>query len=117
CFHVTGVQTLDLTISSYAYNKKKHLKGRFKFAEGLVGQAAIEQDTLLRTEIPRDYVSITSGLIGERRPECILIVPLITNEEVYGVLEFAGFGKFDSSQVKFVQEISLITRSEERRVG
>lgn len=95
--------------ASYAYNKKKHLKGRFKFAEGLVGQAAIEQDTLLRTEIPRDYVSITSGLIGERRPECILIVPLITNEEVYGVLEFAGFGKFDSSQVKFVQEISLIT--------
>ena len=95
--------------SSYAYHKKKHLKGRFKFAEGLVGQAAIEQDTLLRTEIPRDYVSITSGLIGERRPECILIVPLITNEQVYGVLEFAGFGRFDSSQVKFVQEISLIT--------
>jgi PAS domain S-box-containing protein len=37
-----------------------------------------------------------------------LIVPLITNEEVYGVLEFAGFRKFDPSQVKFVQELSLI---------
>lgn len=95
--------------SSYAYNKKKHLKGKFKFAEGLVGQSAIEQETLLRTEIPKDYVSITSGLLGERRPECILIVPLITNEQVYGVMEFAGFGRFDSSQVKFVQEISLIT--------
>jgi PAS domain S-box-containing protein len=35
-------------------------------------------------------------------------VPLITNEEVYGVLEFAGFKKFDPSQVKFVQELSLI---------
>src|SRR5690606_5043441 len=95
--------------ASYAYNKKKHLKGRFKFAEGLVGQSAIEQETLLRTEVPKDYVSITSGLLGERKPECILIVPLITNEQVYGVMEFAGFGKFDPSQVRFVQEISLST--------
>lgn len=95
--------------ASFAYNKKKHLKGKFKFAEGLVGQSAIEQETLLRTEIPKDYVSVTSGLLGERKPECILIVPLITNEQVYGVMEFAGFGKFDQSQVKFVQEISLIT--------
>lgn len=94
--------------SSFAYNKKKYLKAKFKFAEGLVGQAAIEQDTLLRTEIPGDYVSITSGLLGDKRPQCILIVPLITDEKVYGVLEFAGFEKFDSSQVKFVEEISLI---------
>ncbi|MBW3544270.1 MAG: PAS domain S-box protein [Bacteroidetes bacterium] len=94
--------------ASYAYNKKKYLKGSYRFAEGLVGQAAIEQDTLLRTEIPRDYVSITSGLLGEQRPNCILIVPLITNEQVYGVMEFAGFGKFSSRNVKFVEEISLI---------
>jgi PAS domain S-box-containing protein len=94
--------------SSYAYNKKKYLQASFKFAEGLVGQSAIEQDTLLRTEIPHDYVSVTSGLLGEQRPTCLLIVPLITNEKVYGVLEFAGFHKFDSSQVKFVEEISLI---------
>ncbi len=94
--------------SSYAYNKKKYLKAKFKFAEGLVGQSAIEQDTLLRTEIPHDYISVTSGLLGDKRPTSILIVPLITDEKVYGVLEFAGFEKFNSSQVKFVEEISLI---------
>jgi PAS domain S-box-containing protein len=75
----------------------------------LVGQAAIEQDTLLRTEIPHNYLSITSGLLGEQRPDCLLIVPLITNEQVYGVMEFAGFGKFTPKHVKFVEEISLIT--------
>lgn len=94
--------------ASYAYNKKKHLKGQFKFAEGLVGQSAIEQDTILRTEIPYDYVSVTSGLLGDQRPEALLIVPLITNEQVYGVLEFAGFEKFSARDVKFVEEISLI---------
>lgn len=94
--------------ASYAYNKKKYLNARFKFAQGLVGQSAVEQDTLLRTEIPRDYVTITSGLLGDQRPKSILVVPLITNEQVFGVLEFAGFSKFTPSQVKFVQEISLI---------
>ena len=95
--------------ASYAYNKKKYVQNSFKFAEGLVGQAAIEQDTLLRTEIPYDYVTITSGLLGDQRPESLLIVPLITNEQVYGVLEFAAFEKFSSRDVKFVEEISLIT--------
>lgn len=95
--------------ASYAYNKKKHLKAHFRFAEGLVGQAAVEQDTVFRTEIPYDYVTVTSGLLGDQRPEALLIVPLITNEQVYGVLEFASFEKFSSRDVKFVEEISLIT--------
>jgi len=94
--------------ASYAYTRKKYLKAKFKFAEGLVGQAAAEKDTVLRTEIPEEYVTITSGILGDQRPKCILIVPLITNEEVYGVLEFAGFRRFDPSQVNFVQELSLI---------
>jgi PAS domain S-box-containing protein len=94
--------------ASYAYGRKKYLKTKFKFAEGLVGQAAIEKDTVLRTEIPHDYVTLTSGILGDQRPTCILVVPLITNEEVYGVLEYAGLKKFDPSQIKFVQELSLI---------
>ena len=111
-FYVTNNENeedlfIEMT-ASYAYNKKKNLKASFKFAEGLVGQSAIEQATILRTEIPYDYVSVTSGILGDQRPEAILIVPLITNEQVYGVLEFAGFKKFSSTHVKFVEEISVI---------
>lgn len=98
--------------ASYAYHKKKYLSARFKFAEGLIGQAAIEQDTILRTEVPDNYVTITSGLLGDRKPKCILIVPLITvigsDKEVFGVLELAGFEKFNSRNVRFVNEISEI---------
>ncbi len=94
--------------ASFAYSRKKYLKRTFRFAEGLVGQAAAEKDILIRTEIPDDYLSITSGILGEQKPKCILIVPLITNEEVIGLLEFAGMQKFDASQIKFVQELSVI---------
>ena len=94
--------------SAYAYHKKKYIQGKFKFAEGLVGQAAVEKDYILRTEIPEDYVTITSGILGDKRPTGILITPLITEEKVYGVVEFAGFHRFTESQIKFVKEISLI---------
>ena len=94
--------------SAYAYHKKKYMEVKFKFAEGLVGQAAVEKDYILRTEIPPDYVTITSGILGDKRPTGILVTPLITEEKVYGVVEFAGFHRFTESQIKFVQEISLI---------
>ena len=94
--------------ASFAYGRKKYLKKSFRFAEGLVGQAAAERDYVMRTEIPTEYVTISSGILGDQKPNCILIVPLITNEEVYGVVEFAGLKKFDPSQIKFVQELSLI---------
>ncbi len=95
--------------SSYAYQKKKYLQKEFKLAEGLVGQCAIEKDTILRLEIPDDYMTISSGLLGDRKPKSLLFVPLITNnEQVYGVLEFAGFERFTNTEIKFVEEISII---------
>jgi PAS domain S-box-containing protein len=94
--------------AAYAYNRKKYLNGRFRFAQGLVGQAAAEQDSILRLEIPDDYVSITSGILGDQRPKCLLITPFITNEKVYGVVELAAFRRFSEGQIKFVEELSLI---------
>jgi PAS domain S-box-containing protein len=102
-----GEPTIEMK-ASYAYHRKKYLKSSFKFAEGLVGQSAIERDKIIRTEIPDDYVHITSGLLGDKRPRCILIVPLITDEVVYGVLEFASLHKFSQKEIDFVQEISVI---------
>lgn len=110
-FYVVNEEDDPVTIemrASYAYGRKKYLQKQFRFAEGLVGQAVAEKDAILRTEIPDEYMTISSGILGDQRPACLLIVPLITNEEVYGVLEFAGFKKFDSSQVNFVKELSLI---------
>jgi len=53
--------------ASFAYSRKKYLKKTFRFAEGLVGQAAAEKDVVIRTEIPDDYLSITSGILGEQK--------------------------------------------------
>lgn len=102
--HQPFIKLLNL----YAYGKKKHVKKTFKFGEGLVGQSAIERDVVFRVEIPNDYVSITSGLIGENRPKCIFVMPLITNEKIYGLLEFAAIQRFSEMEVEIIKEVSEI---------
>jgi PAS domain S-box-containing protein len=94
--------------TSYAYKRKKYLKAEFEFAEGLIGQAAIEKDIILRTEIPDNYVTISSGLMGDKKPKSILIVPLIANDTVHGVLELASIQKFSELQVKILSGIGEI---------
>lgn len=94
--------------ASYAYNRKKYLHAEFKFAQGLVGQAAVEKDSILRTEIPDDYLTITSGLLGDRKPKSLFITPFIANDTVYGVVELASFRKFTDLQCKLIKELSNI---------
>lgn len=93
-------------VSSYAYNRRKYVKAKFALGEGLVGQAILEKDTVHRTEIPYDYVTITSGILGDNRPTALLFVPLITEGEVFGVLEIASFKPFTELQIRFLETLS-----------
>lgn len=95
-------------LASYAYNRKKYLNAELKLGEGLVGQASIEQDIIHRTEIPDSYISVTSGILGDKKPSSLLIVPLITEERLQGALEFASFKPFDEVEIEFIKEIGEI---------
>lgn len=95
-------------VSCYAYNRKKHIRKRFNISQGLVGQCAFEKDTIHRTEIPEDYVTITSGILGDQKPGSLLLVPLISDEELYGVIEIAGFNRFTELQVRFLEQLSEV---------
>ncbi len=95
-------------IASYAYNRKKYLDTEIKLGVSLVGEAAIEQDIIHRKEIPADYVTITSGILGDKKPQSILIVPLISEEKLQGALEFASLGDFKQVEINFLKEIAEI---------
>ncbi|WP_258168521.1 HAMP domain-containing protein, partial [Paenibacillus sp. AR247] len=72
--------------ASYAYQNRKHLSNRFHAGEGLVGQCLVEKQRILLTNVPHDYVMISSGL-GEAVPLNIVLLPIIFEEHVLGVLE------------------------------
>ena len=91
-------------VSSYAFNRKKHEKKKVMAGEGLLGQVYLEKITKYITEIPHDYFRIVSGL-GETDPQAILIVPLLSDNNAYGIVELASFKKFEAYEIAFVEKL------------
>jgi PAS domain S-box-containing protein len=88
----------------YAYNRKKHQEHRVNPGEGLIGQVMFEKQTTYLTNIPADYVRITSGL-GEALPRNLLIVPLKIDNNILGVVEIASFQSIRPYQIGFVERL------------
>lgn len=89
----------------YAWDKKKYLNHKIHKGEGLSGQAWQEGDTIYLTEVPQNYIKISSGL-GDANPTSVLIVPLKVNDQIFGVVEIASFNTFADFEMEFVQKIA-----------
>ncbi len=96
-------------LATYAYNRRKYINQEFSIGQGLIGQCAYEMDYIYRTDIPDDYTTITSGILGEKKPASLLIVPLIADEKLQGVIEFASLdSEIPEVTIKFLRELSEI---------
>jgi HAMP domain-containing protein/signal transduction histidine kinase/DNA-binding response OmpR family regulator len=91
--------------AGYAYKPRKNVPTEFHLGEGLVGQAALEKRPILLSDVPPDYVRITSGL-GEAKPYNIIVLPVLFEGDTRAVIELASFQRFSAVHQDFLNQLT-----------
>jgi len=102
-FFVLEEKILNMT-ASFAYNKQRIIENKISIDSGLLGRAIKEKQSILLSEIPDNYLNITSGL-GESHPKFLIIVPLKFENNILGVIEIASLTEFEKYKIDFTEEI------------
>ncbi|MDM8565714.1 ATP-binding protein [Candidatus Halobeggiatoa sp. HSG11] len=91
--------------ASYAFNHGKSLNNVFKLGDGLIGQAALEQEIISIVNVPENYAHIISGT-GHAIPHNIIIVPIVYNHTLKGVIELGSLQPFPADIQQFLATIT-----------
>ncbi|QKV81219.1 HAMP domain-containing protein [Amycolatopsis sp. Hca4] len=77
---------------------------RFAMGESLIGQAAVDQRTVLVHNAPPEYALISSGL-GSAAPVNLIVLPVLFQGEVLGVLELASVNEFSTVHQDLLEQL------------
>jgi HAMP domain-containing protein/signal transduction histidine kinase/DNA-binding response OmpR family regulator len=101
----TSTETAELSLlAGYAHQGQGAVGSRLRMGEGLVGQCALEKQKILLTNVPPDYIRISSGL-GDAAPQNIIVLPVVFEGQVKGVLELASFERFNPTHQAFLDQL------------
>src|SRR5207244_3466943 len=83
----------------------RDLQPRFRLGESLVGQCAVEKQKLLIEDVRNEGVRITSAL-SEARPENIVVLPVLFEEQIKAVIELASLTRFSEVHQTFFDQLT-----------
>ena len=92
-------------VAGYAFSKTEQKHLHLKFGEGLAGQAAIMKQRILFTEIPDDYVKISS-ILGDTKPKNIMVLPFHYAGNIMGVAEIGSVYGFNEQQIEYLDLVA-----------
>jgi CheY-like chemotaxis protein/signal transduction histidine kinase/HAMP domain-containing protein len=91
-------------IASYGYRPNRKLPTSFLPGEGLVGQCALEKLRIWLTDVPGDYIQVSSGL-GSAPPNNIVVLPILFEQQVKAVIEIASLDRFTETHLSFLDQL------------
>jgi HAMP domain-containing protein/CheY-like chemotaxis protein/signal transduction histidine kinase len=106
-FYMMDSQEMDARlrmIASYGYRSSRKLSTSFLPGEGLVGQCALEKTRIWLTDVPRDYIVVSSGL-GAAPPTNIVVLPILFEQQVKAVIEIASLDRFTETHLSFLDQL------------
>lgn len=97
----------DLLIlsGSYAGEGDQTPRNQINLGEGFVGQSGLDRKPIL-AELPENYVSISSAF-GAVSPTHLMVYPVIFEDELLGVIEFASFQPYKELKQKLAAQLSV----------
>ena len=97
-------QKLNL-FAAYAFGDEVKMSKEFALGEGLVGQCAVEKERILLTNVPKNYIKISSGL-GKAAPVNLIVLPVLFEKEIKAVIELASFDTFSQTHLDFLGQLT-----------
>jgi signal transduction histidine kinase/DNA-binding response OmpR family regulator/HAMP domain-containing protein len=94
-------------LASYAHKPARGLPRTIRIGEGLLGQCAQEKKRLLLTDVPPDFVRVSS-VLGSIRPACVAILPVLFEGQVKAVIELAAVRNFNDAHLTFLEQLCEI---------
>jgi signal transduction histidine kinase/CheY-like chemotaxis protein len=91
--------------AAYAYKTDKHVPKEFEIGEGLVGQCALEKERIILSNVPNNYVKISSGL-GKAKPANLIVLPVLFENNVKAVIELGSLDTFSQTHLDFLNQLT-----------
>ncbi len=91
--------------AAYAYSDPTTLLKEFALGQGMVGQCAVNKERILLTNVPKNYIKISSGL-GKANPVNLVILPVLFEKEIKAVIELASFDTFSETHLDFLSQLT-----------
>lgn len=91
-------------VAGYAVADEERATTSFRLGEGLIGQAALDKRIFLIDKLPEEHIKVTSGL-GASSPRNLLITPILVEDRVEAVIEFAALQPFLSQHLTLLDEL------------
>ncbi|WP_353126510.1 response regulator [Parapedobacter pyrenivorans] len=84
----------------------QHIEPKIMKSQGLIGESIASKKQLVLSDIPENYLTVTSSL-GNAAPENIVIQPFLYEDEILGVMEIGFFRKVNSPTLQFLQRAGV----------
>ncbi len=94
-------------IAGYGLLADANAPSQFALGQSLIGQAAKSKKPIVVTDLPADYVKVSSGL-GEAAPVNLMVLPVVVEDQVLGVIEAGSFTRFTGVQREFMDQLMEI---------
>jgi HAMP domain-containing protein/signal transduction histidine kinase/ActR/RegA family two-component response regulator len=98
-----GEPALQL-VASYGFNSRKTMTNRYRFGESLIGQCAFEKKRIVLSDVPSDFIQISTGL-GSAPPRSVVVLPVIFEGDIKAVIELASFREFTPNYLTFLDQM------------